>query len=311
MILGVTLTSLTFISLIICIVTYLLAHYKNDDQLVNLARFSFYTSSGFILIQAAMLMWGILTHQFQWQYIFSYSSLDMSAFYLITTFWGGQEGTFLLWLLLGSIYGIIIIRKKEKNEIIVMIFMALIQAFIAMILIKKNPFNYVWETRPHQFQFGEIPLDGNGLNPLLQDPWMIIHPPVLFTGYSSTMILFAYGMAAMITRDFHSWLKSVFPFSLFVGLSLGTGIILGGYWAYTTLGWGGYWGWDPVENSSFYSLAKFTRIDSWINNPETTRRYAADKCVPGITNIYSCIVWIFFNQKWCPLRFFCPFIQSE
>jgi len=251
MILGVTLINLTFISLIICIISYLLSQYKKNNELINLARWAFYISSGFILIQTVMLMWGILTHQFQWQYVFSYSSRDMSVFYLITTFWGGQEGTFLLWMLLGSIYGVILIRKNERNENIVMVFMALILAFIAMILIKKSPFSYIWEIRPHQFQGGEIPVDGNGLNPLLQNPWMIIHPPVLFIGYSSTMILFAYGMTALITRDYKTWIKHVFPFSIFVGLSLGTGIILGGYWAYTTLGWGGYWGWDPVENSSF------------------------------------------------------------
>jgi cytochrome c-type biogenesis protein CcmF len=251
MILGVTLTSLTFISLIICIVSYLLAHYKKDNDLTKLARWAFFTSSGLIFIQASILMWGILAHQFQWQYIFSYSSRDMSVFYLITTFWGGQEGTFLLWLMLGSIYGILLIRKSDRDEKIVMVFMALIQAFIVIILIKKNPFSYVWEARPQQFQLGEIPIDGNGLNPLLQNPWMIIHPPILFTGYSSSMILFAFGMTALITKDYKNWIKNVFPFSIFVGLSLGTGIILGGYWAYTTLGWGGYWGWDPVENSSF------------------------------------------------------------
>jgi cytochrome c-type biogenesis protein CcmF len=119
-----------------------------------------------------------------------------------------------------------------------------------MILIKKNPFAYVWDVNPVRFAEGVVPVDGNGLNPLLQDPWMIIHPPILFTGYSSTMILFAFAMAALVRKEFDSWIREVFPFAIFVVLSLGTGIILGGYWAYTTLGWGGYWGWDPVENSS-------------------------------------------------------------
>jgi cytochrome c-type biogenesis protein CcmF len=251
MIFGVTATSLTFVSLIICIISYIATRFNKDQNFLRFARWAFYFASLLILIQSVLLMWGIMTHQFQWQYVFSYTSTDLSDFYLITTFWGGQEGTFLLWLLLGSIYGIIIIRKRDKDESNVMIFMALILAFIAMILIKKNPFSYVWEVRPHQFQPGEVPLDGNGLNPLLQDPWMIIHPPVLFTGYSSTMILFAYAMSTLINRDYTAWVKRVYPFSLFVGLSLGTGIILGGYWAYTTLGWGGYWAWDPVENSSF------------------------------------------------------------
>jgi cytochrome c biogenesis factor len=128
-------------------------------------------------------MWGIHTHQFQWQYVFCYSSRDLSAFYLTSTFWAVQEGTFLLWLLMGSIYGLIIIKRKFKSESLLMGFLALVQVFIVMILVKKNPFSYVWNVNPNHFQSGMIPIDGNGLNPLLQDPWMIIHPPILFIGY--------------------------------------------------------------------------------------------------------------------------------
>jgi cytochrome c-type biogenesis protein CcmF len=251
MILGITATSLTFVALIVSIVAYYLFFKRNDDELRQLGRTAFYFASGLIFFQASMLMYGLLTHQFQWQYVFSYSSTDLSLYYLISTFWAGQEGTFMLWLTLGSIYGIIIMSMKTKDEPMVMSYMALVQAFIVLILIKKNPFSYVWDVNPNHFQAGIAPLDGNGLNPLLQDPWMIIHPPVLFVGYSSTMTLFAFAMAALIGRDYDEWIKRVFPFGLFSALALGTGIVLGGYWAYTTLGWGGYWAWDPVENSSF------------------------------------------------------------
>jgi len=251
MIAGITATSLAFICLIISIVSYYL-HYRNrTKESLLLGRYAFYCSTGLIFFQAALLMWGILTHQFHWQYVFSYSSRDLSTFYLISTFWGGQEGTFLLWLVLGAIYGIILIRKKFDEEPLIMSFMSLVLAFITMILIKKSPFTYVWDLNPARFEAGMVPIDGNGLNPLLQDPWMIIHPPVLFTGYSATMILFAFAMTALVTRKHDGWIRTVFPFAIFVVLALGTGIILGGYWAYTTLGWGGYWGWDPVENSSF------------------------------------------------------------
>jgi cytochrome c-type biogenesis protein CcmF len=195
-------------------------------------------------------MWGIHNHHFEWQYVFSYSSKDMSTFYLTSSFWGGQEGTFLLWLALGSLYGAFIISKKLKDEALVMSFLLLVQAFIAVILIKKNPFAYVWDVFPNHFQAGEVPVDGRGLNPLLQNPWMIIHPPILFVGYSSTSILFAFAMSALVKKNYNTWIHNVFPYAVFVALALGTGIILGGYWAYTTLGWGGYWGWDPVENSS-------------------------------------------------------------
>jgi len=250
MIYGVLSTALTFIVLILSISSYYLFYRNEQPTLLKIARSSFYVSSGLIGLQAIMLMWGIQTHQFQWQYVFNYSSTDLSTYYLTSTFWAGQEGTFLLWLLFGSIYGLVLIRSKVKHESIIMVFMLLVQAFITMILIKKNPFTYIWDLNPLRFQEWIIPVDGNGLNPLLQDPWMVIHPPVLFIGYSSTMILFAFAMAALITKKYDDWIKGVFPYSLFVSLSLGTGIIMGGYWAYTTLGWGGYWAWDPVENSS-------------------------------------------------------------
>ena len=264
MILGVTLTSLTFVILILSISAYYLYYLREEEMMLKIARNGFYSASALILVQAIILMYGILTHHFEWMYVFSYSSKDLSIFYLISTFWAGQEGTFLLWLVFGSIYGIIIIRGHKENEPLVMSFMGMIQAFIVLILIKKNPFMYVWEANPLGFQQGVVPFDGSGLNPLLQDPWMVIHPPILFSGYSSTMILFAFAMAALIRNKHDDWIKSVYPYTLYVSLSLGAGIILGGYWAYTTLGWGGYWGWDPVENSSLIpwlvSLALFHGI---------------------------------------------------
>jgi cytochrome c-type biogenesis protein CcmF len=251
MIAGITATALTFISLILSIVAYYLYYNRKEESLLRIGRMGFYTATGLIFLQGGMLLWGILTHHFEWSYVFSYSSKELPVYYLISTFWAGQEGTFMLWLILGSIYGLIIIRSRKEEEPLVMSFLNLAQAFIVIILIKKNPFSYVWEMNPNGFSIGQTPVNGSGLNPLLQDPWMTIHPPILFAGYSSTMILFAFAMSALIKRNYDNWIKPVYPFTLFVSLSLGTGIILGGYWAYTTLGWGGYWGWDPVENSSF------------------------------------------------------------
>ncbi len=250
MIIGVAATALTFTALIISIVSCFLYYQRKSGDLLKLARLSFYTSAVLIVLQSGMLMWGILTHHFEWSYVFSYSSRDLTLYYLISTFWAGQEGTFLLWTLMGSLYGLFIIRKNEEDEPLVMSFMGLVQAFIVMILIKKNPFSFVWQVNPSVFAPGVIPPDGNGLNPLLQDPWMTIHPPILFAGYSATMILFAFAMAALIKKNYSDWIKPAYPYVLFTSTMLGTGIILGAYWAYTTLGWGGFWGWDPVENSS-------------------------------------------------------------
>ena len=250
MIIGITATALTFIALMVSTAAYYIYHLRREETVFKTARYGFYFAAVLIVIQSVMLMWGILTHHFEWTYVASYSSRDLPVFYLISTFWAGQEGTFLLWLLFGVIYGLVILRRKEKNEALIMTFMNLVLAYITMILIKKNPFEYVWNVSPAVFAPGQAPVDGNGLNPLLQDPWMVIHPPILFAGYSATMILFAFAMTALIKREYDEWIKSVYPYALFTALALGAGIILGGYWAYTTLGWGGYWGWDPVENSS-------------------------------------------------------------
>ncbi|MBN2424578.1 MAG: heme lyase CcmF/NrfE family subunit [Calditrichaceae bacterium] len=259
MIAGISATSLTFIALFISIPAYYFYYRRKDPFLLSTARVAFYTATGLIFFQAVLLMMGILNYRFDWVYVFSYSSRDLPLYYLISTFWAGQEGTFLLWLFLGSIYGLYIIKKNKEEEPLVLSFMNMVMAFITMILVKKNPFTYVWELNPQAFAVGQIPVDGNGLNPLLQDPWMVIHPPVLFAGYSSTMILFAFALSALVKRNYDNWIKTAYPYALFVGVTLGAGIILGGYWAYTTLGWGGYWGWDPVENSSlipwFASLA--------------------------------------------------------
>jgi len=251
MIIGVTATALTFIALLISVTSYYLYYNRPDEaHLKVIARTGFYVATVLIFFQAGLLLWGILTHKFDWSYVLSYSSRDLTLYYLVSTFWAGQEGTFLLWLVFGQIYGLIIIRVLKEDEPLVMSFMMLVQAYVVLILIKQNPFAYIWEVNPAAFPVGFIPADGNGLNPLLQDPWMTIHPPILFAGYSSTMIIFAFAMSALIKRNYQNWIKPSYPFALFVNLTLGAGIILGGYWAYTTLGWGGFWGWDPVENSS-------------------------------------------------------------
>ena len=213
MIYGIIATSLTFILLILSIVGYYLFYLRKEENILKIARNAFYISCILILVQSIMLMYGILNHYFEWTYVFSYTSRDLPLNYLIATFWAGQEGTFLLWSVFGSLYGLFIIKKQKEDEPLVMSFMALIQAFIMLILIKQNPFSYIWDVNPHGFTEGVAPPDGRGLNPLLQNPWMVIHPPILFSGYSSSMILFSFAMAALIRKQHDTWIKSVFPFA--------------------------------------------------------------------------------------------------
>jgi cytochrome c-type biogenesis protein CcmF len=159
---------------------------------------------------------------------------------VISAFWAGQEGTFLFWVFMTSIMGWIFLRATKNEDGYAMSVVSGFSAFLYILMLVKNPF----ETTT------TIPADGSGLNPLLQDPWMAIHPPILFLGYAATTFPFALVISGLARRNYERWFSSGFSWTLFASLALGAGIIIGGFWAYEVLGWGGYWGWDPVENSS-------------------------------------------------------------
>ena len=194
-------------------------------------------------IGAAVYLWHILfTHQFRFQYVASYSSRAMPPQYVYAAFWGGQEGTFMLWALITCTLGLILMRVRHPLVRPAMFFVNLPLVMLGLVTAMRGPFL--------EFPIGRVPLDGNGLNPLLQDPWMTIHPPVLFTGFSSLAMPFAIAMAALVRREYDGWIKLALPWVVFSTAVLSTGFIMGGVWAYKVLGWGGYWGWDPVENGS-------------------------------------------------------------
>ena len=181
------------------------------------------------------------THNFSIKYVAEYSNRAQPSLYILSAFWGGQEGTYLLWLFFNVLFGYIIIKKSGAYRAPAMAVYSIVNLFFLLILVKLSPFATTAAT----------PADGEGLNPLLRDPWMIVHPPVIFIGYAMAAIPFAFAIAALITNDYTSWLKRAFPWVAVAALALGAGNILGGFWAYKTLGWGGFWSWDPVENSSF------------------------------------------------------------
>ncbi len=212
----------------------------------------FYLSGISITFAVILLFSAFLSNSFQYTYVYNYSSKELSVFYLIAGFWAGQEGTFLLWVLLLYIFGLVIIRSDDEYENIILSVITITQIFILIILSipEFSPFRYIWDSYPGHFKQGVIPENGSGLNPLLQNPWMIAHPPVLFIGYASATVPFAYAISGLLKKDFTSWIKRSYQWVLFCMVTLGIGIFLGAYWAYTVLGWGGYWGWDPVENSS-------------------------------------------------------------
>jgi cytochrome c-type biogenesis protein CcmF len=195
------------------------------------------------LTAAAAFLWVVMfRHDFRYQYVASYSSFAMPAHFIFAAFWGGQEGTFLLWALLTATLGLVLMRLRHPLTETAMAFLNLPLIMLGLVSVMRGPFLL--------FPPGQVPLDGQGLNPLLQDPWMTIHPPVLFIGFASLTVPFAIAMAAMVKRDWDGWVRPALPWVVLSTAVLATGFIMGGVWAYRVLGWGGYWGWDPVENGS-------------------------------------------------------------
>jgi cytochrome c-type biogenesis protein CcmF len=250
--LGGILVKLAFVICFASVVSYFLNHLGKSDQFLKLGRYFFFITVALVLSIAAYFLSLILAHQFQYTYIWSYSSRELPTPLLISTFYAGQEGSFMLWTLFTAIIGLFLVRHSSRMgyEPQVMSVFGLIELTLLLMLIVKNPFLYVWESWPDQVKAGFLPANGRGLNPLLQNYWMVIHPQVLFSGFASMGVPYAYAVAAMMKRDYANWIRPATPWIVFAGLILGTGIMMGGFWAYETLGWGGYWGWDPVENSS-------------------------------------------------------------
>ena len=242
----------------------MLAAEKDDWR--TLARWAFYVHGLAILGVAVSLYWIIYNHYFEYHYAWSHSSLALPVQYMISCFWEGQEGSFLLWLFWNAVLGAILTRKSGSQwEAPMMTIFALVQAFLAsMILgvvfgdtfkIGSSPFLLLREAMPDAPIFTAdptfVPKDGNGLNPLLQNYWMVIHPPTLFLGFALTLVPFAYCIAGLWRNQPLEWIRPALPWTLFGAMILGVGILMGGYWAYETLNFGGYWNWDPVENAVY------------------------------------------------------------
>lgn len=231
------------VPLILTMAGYFLVAVGNREFRLS-ARVIYWFLFGMVAIALVDLLHLFLTDQFQFSYVASYSSRDLSNawphFFKLSALWGGQQGTFLMWLAFGLILGFWVKSRARENEGWVMFFYILGQTFLLVLTIVSNPFQ----------RLDFVPPDGQGLNPLLQNYWMQIHPPIVFVGFASACIPFAFAMASLATNKYENWVRQTMPWVIFTVATLGFGIFLGGYWAYETLGWGGYWAWDPVENAS-------------------------------------------------------------
>ncbi len=203
----------------------------------------------FLLISTGMaaMIYSFVTEDYSVKYVYSASNSKLPIFYKVAGLWGGHEGSLLLWAWVLSLFCMLAVWIHWKTQPAIMPYLIFIEStvlagFLLLILFLSNPF----ERTPF------IPPDGKDLNPLLQDPAMVIHPPMLYLGYVGLSIPYSFAMAALFSgRLSEEWIKVTQRWTLFAWLALTTGILMGGYWAYYELGWGGYWGWDPVENASF------------------------------------------------------------
>ena len=217
------------------------------DELIDSGVRGLYATFAMVVLASVGLWTALLQRDFSLEYVASHISSTMPSVYVFTAFWSGQAGSLLFWALILGGYSTIAIatsrkRNKELTPWATGTLSAVLLFFIATAAFKANPFT----------RLNFMPLDGRGMNPQLQNPGMALHPPNLYLGYVATAIPFAFAIAALFTRRLDAeWLGVVRRWALVTWFFLTIGIVLGMWWAYVELGWGGYWAWDPVENSSF------------------------------------------------------------
>jgi cytochrome c-type biogenesis protein CcmF len=202
---------------------------------------------GFLSLAGGAMIYALATRDFQIEYVARYTSRTLPMIYTLTAFYAGQKGSLLLWGWLLSMFAVIVIlqnRKKNRELLpyVLTVLMTVTFFFTFLMIFASNPFE----------RLNYLPPDGKGLNPMLQNPGMIFHPPTLFLGYVGFTVPFAFAMAALITgRLGDEWIKTTRKWTILAWFFLTAGNLLGMEWAYVELGWGGYWAWDPVENASF------------------------------------------------------------
>jgi cytochrome c-type biogenesis protein CcmF len=219
---------------------------RRSSPLIESGVGAFYLVCAIMAVASSVIVYAFVVGDYSIKYVQRYSDSTQPLFYKITSYWGGLDGSIMLWVFLLSIFGSVAVytnreRQRELIPYVVAVISIVQMFFLFLMVIHNNPFStYLTET----------PTDGRGLNPLLQNFYMVIHPPTLYLGFVGLTIPYAFGMAALITGYLDdSWLRAVRRWTMFAWLFLSIGLGLGMIWAYEELGWGGYWMWDPVENA--------------------------------------------------------------
>ncbi len=275
---GNFLAILSFVASLLATVAYFKATQSQipsvQQSWKRIARISFLAEIIAIIGIFAVLYFIISNHRFEYKYAWQHSNYQLPMQYILACFWEGQEGSFLLWSFWHCVLGGIILFREKKWEAPVMTTISFMQFALATMVIGIYFFDFKLGSNPfvlmrdqgmlssEQFPIGfdseghlrsdylSFIRDGNGLNPLLQNYWMTIHPPVLFLGFASTIVPFAFAIAGLWKKDFGGWILPARPWAIFSAGILGLGIMMGAAWAYESLTFGGYWAWDPVENAS-------------------------------------------------------------
>jgi len=276
---GNIILTLGLLTAVVGVVMYYLT-FKGYNNTLSIARLSFHATVILIIAASAFLLHAILTHQYQYKYVYNYSGSDLQIGLLISTFWAGQEGSFMLWTLFTAIVGLILLDYTSKRgdlEPRVMVIFSLVLSFLLIMLnpLLKSPFNYIWMDQDfinlksinpaflsmpalQSFMFNDpqsgssfiqmgkelyatlsanniavndFIIEGKGLNPLLQNFWMQIHPPILFVGFAMSAVPFSFAFAAILKNEYKDWVKQSLPWVLAGTMVLGAAIMLGGYWA--------------------------------------------------------------------------------
>ena len=264
---GSFLVLLAFSAAMVGLIAYFFATKNEKNPLksepwTKLGRYAFFVHTIAVIGFMAMLIFLIQGHFFEYKYVWQHSSKSLPSNYLFAAFWEGQEGSTMLWMFWTAIMGFVFIFRCRDWESPVLTVVCLLQVMLSTMIMGIYIFDYKMGSSPFSLMKDvmDIPVfkmnpdyiaeDGSGLNPSLQNYWMVIHPPTLFLGFASVTFPFAFVLASLWRRDYIGWVKAAFPWALFSAAILGTGILMGGAWAYESLSFGGFWAWDPVENAS-------------------------------------------------------------
>ena len=239
---GYSALAVALLATIISFASFIYYTRTQNESIYNFSKTALYGQTFFLTASVIILLYYFLIRDFNVEYVALYSDTSLPLAYTIGAIWGGASGSLLLWAWIASLFMTGIVLREQKDRITGYALAVLLSVnifLLTLVIFINNPF--------HRLAF--TPPDGNGLNPLLIDPGMLIHPPTLFIGYAGLTIPFAFALAGLLAKN-ENWIFRVRKWSIFSWLFLGFGIFLGGWWSYTVLGWGGYWAWDPVENAS-------------------------------------------------------------